>query len=162
MISETGSETTISRDINGKNAAALMGGTDAQAIGTAWNAHGTLDVHLLPFLVMHFEGHPTTGTGDEMATLGIEIHLQRLLQFFLDAGLGAADDIFLRIVAGRVGALINGDNAAIDGAELAEEVARHLTVVEVLTVLAAIRVLGHPEIKHPTGVSTQFVIARVE
>ena len=41
-----------------------------------------------------------------MATLGIEIHQQVFLQFLLNTRLRTVDDVLLRVVTGRVWALI--------------------------------------------------------
>ena len=97
-----------------------------------------------------------------MTTLWIEIHQKVFLQFFFDAGLRSTDDIFLRIVTCRIRTLIDRYHTTIDRTELAEEIASHLFVIEILTVLTTIVMFRHPEFKHPAGVCTEFIIARVK
>ena len=162
MIGETGFQSTILRHIDGKDTSALMGGTDAETIRTVGDANGALDIDLLPLLIMHLEGHPTTFAGDEMSSLGVEIHQQVFFEFFLDARLWPADNVFLRIIACGVRTFVDRHYPTIYRTELAEEVACHLLVVEVFAILTTVGVFGHAEIQHPTGVGPQFVIARIE
>ena len=162
MISEAGTEATVGRHIDRKDTTALMGGADAQAVGTSRDAHGTLDVDLLTFFVVHLKGHAATGAGHEMAALGIEVHQEVFLEFLLDAGLRAADDVFLRIVACGIGTLIDRHHTAVDRSELTEEVAGHLLVIEVFAILATVVMFRHTEIEHPTGVGAELIIAGIE
>ena len=78
-------------------ASALMLRADGMAL--AVHLHRTLDVDVLAILVRHLESHGTTGIGNQVTALGVEVHFQSFLFFLLDTGLRAADDVFLAVVA---------------------------------------------------------------
>ena len=162
MISEAGSKATIGRNIDRENTTALMIGTNTQTVGFVAYTHSTLNIYLPTFLIVYLKSHTATGTSYQMATLGIEIHQQVFLQFLLNTRLRTVDDVLLRVVTGRVWALIDGYHTAIDRAELAEEVMSHLLVIKKLTVLTTVGVFSDAEVKHPSGISPQFIIARIE
>ena len=74
VISEAGAEPSVLWYIYRKDTTSLMGGADAQTVGTVGDAHSTLNVDLLTLLVVHLKGHATTGASHEMSSLGIKIH----------------------------------------------------------------------------------------
>ena len=82
--------------------------------------------------------------------------------FLVQPLLRTADDVLLGVVSCGVRPLIDGEDAAVDGAVLAEEVRRHLPVVELLTVFSSVGMLRDAEVEHPAGVGAKLVEAGVE
>ena len=78
-------------------ASALMLRADGMAL--AVHLHLSFDVNVLAILVRHLEGHSTTGIGNQVAALGVEVHFQSFLLFLLDTGLRTTDDVFLAVIA---------------------------------------------------------------
>ena len=161
MITEAGLHASALRHIDSEESPALVLGADVDGLAVI-HLQRTTDIYLLALLAQCLKSNRRTGARNEMSALGVEVHLQLLLQLLVKPRLGTADNVLLQIVAQRVGALIDRYDTTIDGAILTEEILCHLTVVELIAILAGIEMLGDAEVQHPPRIGTQLVVTRIE
>ena len=160
MIVETCLHPLIIRHIHSEHTSSLMLG--ANGYPPFSYIERSLNIHPLPFLGQCLKGYVTASACNQLTAFGVEVHGKPFLEFLFHAGLRPTHDVFLKIVACGIRTFIYGNHPTIDGSELTEEVVGHLTVVELLTILTVVRVLGNTEVQHPAGVGPQLVIAGIK
>ena len=120
FVVEGGFQLTASGYVDGEASTSFV----LRSNGKVADATGNIDVP--PLLVDSLEGHSSTRASDEMTALGEEIDDEALVEILVDTRLRTSDNRLLAIVATLLGALVDGHDAAVDGAEEAEEGCRRV------------------------------------
>ena len=119
----------------------------------------SLQVDSLAVLVSHIKCHPVLHTLHQMAAFGIERDYQIVFLGLCDTGFGSLVHAAAVVVTGLIGLAVDGEHTRVEPVPNAEIVGCHLPVIKGPRVVAAITMMAHVEVQHPTGIGTQLIIA---
>ena len=124
--------------------------------------HSTFNRDSLAILIDRLERHTVLYAGYQMSTLWIERHQQLILLGLRNILFGTLVHTANIIVARLFTLAVNGEHPGIKPIPRAEIVGCHLLIIKIPRIRTAIPLVAYIEVKHPTSISAQFVIAGIE
>ena len=125
-------------------------------------AQRSAQVHRLAILVGKLKRHACRQTLHQLSALRIETAEQLLLRFAAHVLLRPLIYVLAHVVTLVLRLAVYGEHAREQTVPLAEEVFRHLVVVEQVAVVARIVSVADVEVQHPPRVGPQLIVARIE